>query len=59
MPKKIVISLLLLLFGETVYGDVLYSILNSSRHIEAIEDNIQSIAMKSLRSEQDIDLMVT
>src|SRR4051812_35820412 len=58
MRKKIVISVLLLILMKTVYADALYSILNSSRHIEKIEGNIAGIESSLLRSNQDIDYLM-
>jgi hypothetical protein len=58
MLKKIVIVLMASLFIQTTYADALYSILNSSRNIEAIEGNIESVAIGSLQSQWDIEKLM-
>ncbi|HSW68530.1 MAG TPA: hypothetical protein VLI69_00005, partial [Gammaproteobacteria bacterium] len=54
MRKKIILVLISLFFINICYADALYSILNSSRHLESIEGNIAGIDLRSLQSQQDI-----
>ncbi len=54
MRKKTILILISLFFINTCYADALYSILNSSRHLESIEGNIAGIDLRSLQSQQDI-----
>lgn len=49
------LGIFVLFCSQFVYADALYSILNSSRHLESIEGNIQNIDTEIWQSQLDIE----